>query len=27
MVVVDLDAKVIEGTLRPSSDTKTHAAL
>jgi len=27
MVVVDLDAKLIEGTLRPSSDTKTHAAL
>jgi L-ribulose-5-phosphate 4-epimerase len=27
MIVVDLDAKVVEGTLRPSSDTKTHAAL
>ena len=27
MVVVGLDAKVVEGTLRPSSDTKTHAAL
>ena len=27
MVVVDLDARVVEGTLRPSSDTKTHAAL
>jgi L-ribulose-5-phosphate 4-epimerase len=27
MVVVDLEAKVVEGTLRPSSDTKTHAAL
>ncbi len=27
MVIVDLDAKVVEGTLRPSSDTKTHAAL
>lgn len=27
MVVVDLESKVIEGTLRPSSDTKTHAAL
>lgn len=27
MVVVDLEAKVIEGALRPSSDTKTHAAL
>ncbi|HKO53239.1 MAG TPA: L-ribulose-5-phosphate 4-epimerase AraD [Polyangiaceae bacterium] len=27
MVVVDLDAKLVEGSLRPSSDTKTHAAL
>lgn len=27
MVVVDLDARVIEGSLRPSSDTRTHAAL
>jgi len=27
MVVVDLDAKVVDGSLRPSSDTKTHAAL
>ena len=27
MVVVDLEAKIVEGTLRPSSDTKTHAAL
>jgi L-ribulose-5-phosphate 4-epimerase len=27
MVLVDLDAKVVEGKLRPSSDTKTHAAL
>jgi L-ribulose-5-phosphate 4-epimerase len=27
MVVVDLDSKVVEGDLRPSSDTKTHAAL
>jgi L-ribulose-5-phosphate 4-epimerase len=27
IVVVDLDAKVVEGTFRPSSDTKTHAAL
>lgn len=27
MVVVDLEAKVVEGTLRPSSDTKTHAVL
>src|SRR3954469_11874266 len=27
MVVVDLDSKVVEGTMRPSSDTKTHAAL
>ena len=27
MVVVDLEARVVEGALRPSSDTKTHAAL
>src|SRR5436305_7471417 len=27
MVVVDFDSKIIEGTLRPSSDTKTHALL
>jgi L-ribulose-5-phosphate 4-epimerase len=27
MVVVDLDSKIVEGTLRPSSDTKTHAVL
>jgi L-ribulose-5-phosphate 4-epimerase len=27
MVVVDLEAKVVEGALRPSSDTRTHAAL
>jgi L-ribulose-5-phosphate 4-epimerase len=27
MVVVDFDANIIEGTLRPSSDTKTHAVL
>ena len=27
MVVVDLDANVVEGKLRPSSDTKTHAVL
>jgi L-ribulose-5-phosphate 4-epimerase len=27
MVVVDFDAKVAEGKLRPSSDTKTHAVL
>jgi L-ribulose-5-phosphate 4-epimerase len=27
IVVVDMDSKVVEGTLRPSSDTKTHAAL
>jgi L-ribulose-5-phosphate 4-epimerase len=27
MVVLDLDSKVVEGSLRPSSDTKTHAAL
>lgn len=27
MVIVDFDAKVIDGKLRPSSDTKTHALL
>lgn len=27
MVVVDLEGRVIDGELRPSSDTKTHAAL
>ncbi|MBN1759013.1 MAG: L-ribulose-5-phosphate 4-epimerase AraD [Chitinispirillaceae bacterium] len=27
MTVVDLDNKVVEGTLRPSSDTKTHTVL
>jgi len=27
MVVVDLDGQIAEGTLRPSSDTKTHVAL
>ena len=27
MVVLDLDGNVVEGHLRPSSDTKTHAAL
>ena len=27
MVVVDLDGNVVEGTLRPSSDTPTHLAL
>jgi L-ribulose-5-phosphate 4-epimerase len=27
MVVVDLDGRVVEGALRPSSDTKTHTAL
>ena len=27
MVVVDIESKVVEGKLRPSSDTKTHAAL
>ena len=27
MVVIDLESKVVEGTMRPSSDTKTHAAL
>ncbi|KAA3632120.1 MAG: L-ribulose-5-phosphate 4-epimerase [Bacteroidetes bacterium] len=27
MVILDFDANVIEGELRPSSDTKTHAVL
>ena len=27
MVIVDFDANVVEGSLRPSSDTKTHALL
>ncbi|HEV2831043.1 MAG TPA: L-ribulose-5-phosphate 4-epimerase [Hanamia sp.] len=27
MVIVDFDANVVEGILRPSSDTKTHAVL
>ncbi|HNP20925.1 MAG TPA: L-ribulose-5-phosphate 4-epimerase [Panacibacter sp.] len=27
MVIVDLDGNVVEGMLRPSSDTKTHAVL
>ena len=27
MVIVDFDANVVAGTLRPSSDTKTHAVL
>ena len=27
MVVVDLECHVVDGTLRPSSDTKTHAIL
>ena len=27
MVIVDYDANVVEGKLRPSSDTKTHALL
>ena len=27
MVVVDLEGRVVEGTLRPSSDTKTHLVL
>ena len=27
MVIVDFDGKKIEGDLRPSSDTKTHAIL
>jgi L-ribulose-5-phosphate 4-epimerase len=27
MVIVDFDSKTVEGSLRPSSDTKTHAVL
>lgn len=27
MVVVDFEGKIVEGTLNPSSDTKTHAVL
>lgn len=27
MIIVDFDAQIIEGKLRPSSDTKTHALL
>jgi L-ribulose-5-phosphate 4-epimerase len=27
MVIVDFDNKIIEGNMRPSSDTKTHAVL
>ncbi|MDH5825253.1 L-ribulose-5-phosphate 4-epimerase [Sphingobacterium faecium] len=27
MVIVDFDGRIIEGNLRPSSDTKTHAVL
>jgi L-ribulose-5-phosphate 4-epimerase len=27
MVILDFDANIIEGKLRPSSDTKTHAFL
>lgn len=27
MVIVDFDSNIVEGTLRPSSDTKTHAVL
>jgi L-ribulose-5-phosphate 4-epimerase len=27
MVIVDFDGKTVDGTLRPSSDTKTHAVL
>lgn len=27
MVIVDFDNKIVEGKLRPSSDTKTHAVL
>lgn len=27
MVIVDFDAQIVEGKMRPSSDTKTHAVL
>ncbi|WP_114783188.1 L-ribulose-5-phosphate 4-epimerase [Botryobacter ruber] len=27
MVIVDFDGNIVQGTLRPSSDTKTHAVL
>src|SRR5687768_3475834 len=27
MVIVDFDGKIVSGSLRPSSDTKTHAVL
>ena len=27
IVIMDYDAKVVEGSVRPSSDTKTHALL
>lgn len=27
MVIVDFDSNIVEGSLRPSSDTKTHAVL
>ena len=27
MVIIDFDGKTVEGSLRPSSDTKTHAVL
>ncbi len=27
IVIMDFDAKVVDGTMRPSSDTKTHAQL
>jgi L-ribulose-5-phosphate 4-epimerase len=27
MVIIDFDSNVVEGNLRPSSDTKTHAVL
>ncbi len=27
MVVIDFDSNIVEGDLRPSSDTKTHAVL
>src|SRR2546423_1258160 len=27
MVIVDFNARIVEGSMRPSSDTKTHALL
>ena len=27
MVVIDLDGKIVDGSMRPSSDTPTHLAL